>query len=127
MKNRRLSDILVELGFSKTDIQNLYVYYLSTAERKENMLSWIDQNREGCTREAVFETAKTLLNQHLNTFPYNKVDLSKPLPVYRPPVPPPPQPEPVEPTVTVEPPMPIFEEENDEDPVDRLIRILWGK
>lgn len=117
MKKGTLTDALKEQGFTGNEIKDLLLFTLNTKDRQEQMHAWLLANKDACSKEAILQQARNILQGFLASNPYNSAAKNIPAPKWEPP------PVPKKPVPAVE----KGTGSDREDPFDQLIRIFTGK
>ena len=121
MNRLELIKKLREHGIDQQTSKDLFLYYLTTADRQEQMYEWLSENPDTCDRDGIINEAQRILSGFLAKNPYNQAAKDLPLPKWMPP--PPAKTDPVKKAVIQEP----EKNKSDEDPFDKVLQVFFSK
>ena len=121
MNRLELIKKLREHGIDQQTSKDLFLYYLTTADRQEQMYEWLSENPDICDRDAIINEAQQILSGYLAKNPYNRAAKDLPIPKWTPPAPV--KTNPVKKTVIQEP----ENNKSDEDPFDKVLQVFFSK
>ena len=118
-----LMKLLKERGMSQMIVKDIFLYYLNTEDRQQQMLEWLKEHIDECNEEVILNEAQKILAEFLAKNPYNKVSMDMALPKWTPPVSQPPKPKELNAEKPqIEAPKPI-----ENDPFDKVLQAFFGK
>ena len=121
MNRLELIKKLREHGIDQQTSKDLFLYYLTTEDRQEQMYEWLSENPDICDRDAIINEAQQILSGYLAKNPYNRAAKDLPIPKWTPPAPV--KTNPVKKTVIQEP----EKNKSDEDPFDKVLQVFFSK
>ena len=121
MNRLELIKKLREHGIDQQTSKDLFLYYLTTEDRQEQMYEWLSENPDTCDRDAIINEARRILSGYLAKNPYNLAAKDMPIPKWTPPTPVKTSPE--KKTVIQEPENTM----KDEDPFDKVLQVFFSK
>ena len=121
MNRLELIKKLREHGIDQQTSKDLFLYYLTTEDRQEQMYEWLSKNPDICDRDAIINEAQQILSGYLAKNPYNRAAKDLPIPKWTPPAPV--KTNPVKKTVIQEP----EKNKSDEDPFDKVLQVFFSK
>ena len=121
MNRLELIKKLLEHGIDQQTSKDLFLYYLTTEDRQEQMYEWLNENPDICDKDAIINEAQQILSGYLAKNPYNRMTRDLPIPKWTPPAPV--NTSPAKKTVIQEP----ENTKKDEDPFDKVLQAFFSK
>lgn len=121
MNRLELIKKLREHGIDQQTSKDLFLYYLTTEDRQEQMYEWLSENPDTCDRDAIINEARRILSGYLAKNPYNLAAKDMPIPKWTPPAPVKTSPE--KKALIQEPEKAM----KDEDPFDKVLQVFFSK
>ena len=121
MNRLELIKKLREHGIDQQTSKDLFLYYLTTEDRQEQMYEWLSENPDTCDRDGIINEAQRILSGFLAKNPYNQAAKDLPLPKWIPPAPA--KTNHVKKAVIQEP----GKNKSDEDPFDKVLQVFFSK
>ena len=78
----KLIEMLAKSGMSRKEISDLLLYELVTDDRREEMLSWIEENGNKIDNSQIIEKAIEIAKNYLENLPYSKCNLTQAVPKF---------------------------------------------